>query len=358
VGSRGRLARVRDAVTTPAGSLALIILAAVVAVAAVPFWILHDAGATDASEAFVSTPQFVLWVLILCAQTAVWVGAAAFVVTTVIRRVRTLRPLGALSTGAVAAIVVAGVGIAVVIAVLLFGSRLGLFPEFAQPQGLPTGSDWPLQGHETKMLPLVGTALVIGLLAIAGIWLTALGFAQASSVESFIELRSEMTTLLAVAAVLIGIATLASGALREAVLAENSLPVYREAALGCLADSSGESATAVRSRFRELGESFPDCLEWQFDRRFVLAYGLLFSGVLGLAFAPSFLVMRRAGERLRDDSYPLPEPKAGDFFAVVEKRRSFDALLQTNLSGMVAFKAAAAIATPLAASLVSTLVPT
>ena len=65
-----------------------------------------------------------------------------------------------------------------------------------------------------------------------------------------------------------------------------------------------------------------------------------------------------SGDRLRDVSYPLPDPGEARFFDVVKDRASFDALLQTNLSGTVAFKAAAAIVTPVAASLVSTLVPT
>ena len=330
----------------------------VLAVAFVPFWILIGASETDASEAFVSTPQFVLWVLVLCVQMAVWVGAAVFVVTTAARRVGELSRLRALPAGAGVAIAGAAVAIAGVIAVLLFGSRLGLFPDFAQWRSMPRGSGWPLYRHEAKMLLLVGMALAIGLAAIAAMWLTTLGFGTVTSVRGFIELRSELSALLAVAAVLIGLATLSSGLLREAVLAENRLPPYREQALGCLARSSGETTAAARARFDELGDRFPECLQWQFDRRYVLAYGLLFSAVLALAFAPSFFVMRRRGERLRDDSYPLPEPPADRFFAVVEQRGKLDALLQTNLSSTVAFKAAAAIATPLAASVISTLVPT
>jgi hypothetical protein len=173
-----------------------------------------------------------------------------------------------------------------------------------------------------------------------------------------VALRTELTTLLAITALLIGLATLASGALREAVLAENRLPAYRPVAISCIAEQTGVSEGTVRAEFGKFSDSYPECLKWQFDRRYVLAYGLLFSAVLALAFAPAFVVMRRAGDGLRDDSYPLLEPTDGAFFEVVEKRRAFDTLLQTNLSSTVAFKAGAAILTPLAASLVSTLVPT
>jgi len=366
VGSTRPFARVRAFAATPAGSVALLVLAGVIAVAAVPFWILRRADATPASEAFVSSPEFVVWVLIVCGQAAVWVGAAAYVITTVVRRVRDLRAHDALPFAAVAAIVIAAVGVVLVTVLLLFGDRLGLYPDFEGPRGLPQGAEWPLYAHQAKVTLFVATAMLIGVVAIGGMWLTAVGFAElgrggpASThrVERFVALRAELSTLLAITALIIGLATLASGALREAVLAENRLPAYRDAAIGCIADDSGESATTVRARLREFSDSYPECLEWQFDRRYVLAYGVLFSAVLALAFAPAFVVMRRAGDGLRDDTYALRDPSDAEFFVVVEKRRAFDALLQTNLSSTVVFKAGAAILTPLAASLVSTLVPT
>jgi hypothetical protein len=366
VASTRHLARVRAFAATPAGSVALLVLAGTIAVAAVPFWILRRADETPASEAFVSSPEFVVWVLIVCGQAAVWVGAAAYVITSVVRRVRDLRGRDALPRAAVAAIATAAVGLALVTVLLLFGDRLGLYPDFEGPRGLPKDGEWPLYGHQAKVTPFVATAMLIGVLAIAGMWLTAVGFAQLARgaparkerVERFVALRAELSTLLAITALLIGLATLASGALREAVLAENRLPAYRDAAIECIADESGESVTSVRARFGEFGDSYPECLEWQFDRRYVLAYGLLFSAVLALAFAPAFVVMRRAGHVLRNDAYALPDPSDAEFFDVVEKREAFDVLLQTNLSSTVVFKAGAAILTPLAASLVSTLVPT
>jgi hypothetical protein len=360
----GPIARVRAFAATPAGGLTLIVVAGVLVVAAVPFWLLRRAGETDASKAFVSSPEFIVWALILCAQAAMWVGAAAYVVATVTRRVRDLRAVDALPRTTVTAILIAAVGVALVTVLLLFGARLHLYGTFTKLRGLP--DPWPLEGHTRKMVPFVVTAMLIGFVAIAGMWLTALGFADVRRratptrewVERFVSLRSELTTLLAIIAALIGIATLSSGALREAVLAENRLSASRDAAVTCIVKESRESETAVRARLDDFVATYPDCQPWQFDRRYVLAYGLLFSSVLALAFAPSFLVMRRSGDELRDVSYPLPDPGDPRFFDVVEQRSAFDALLQTNLSGTVAFKAAAAILTPLAASLVSTLVPT
>jgi hypothetical protein len=222
------------------------------------------------------------------------------------------------------------------------------------------------------MAPLVGTALLIGGLAIAGMWLTTVAFADlerhaaasSASVARFIELRTELTALLAVAGVLVGLATLSSGALREAVVAVRDKGVYRERAVSCLerelaepGKSAGEVRRAVRAEFKDVLDTYPNCAQVPFDQEYILAYGLLFTGVLGLAFAPSYLFMRRAGAELRDRSYPLPEPEDARFFEIVDQRNSFDALLQTNLSATATFKAGVAILTPLAASLLSTNLP-
>lgn len=106
-------------------------------------------------------------------------------------------------------------------------------------------------------------------------------------------------------------------------------------------------------------KEYPQCSELAlaFDERYVIAYGLLFTGILGLAFAPTFFRMRRAGEQLRDRSFPLPRPTSPTFEATVQRRASFDAFLETNLTATATFKAGAAIATPLAASLLSVALP-
>ena len=113
----------------------------------------------------------------------------------------------------------------------------------------------------------------------------------------------------------------------------------------------------MKAEFNDLLDTYPNCTPVPFDQEYILAYGLLFTGVLALAFAPSYLFMRRAGTELRDRSYPLPEPENARFFEVVDNRNSFDALLQTNLSATATFKAGVAILTPLAASLLSTNLP-
>ena len=115
---------------------------------------------------------------------------------------------------------------------------------------------------------------------------------------------------LAIAGGIIGLATLATGALRNAVLA----------------------------------------VHLRFDAYYLLLYGLYFTGVLAVAFAPSYLAMRNTGARLRDRSFPLPDPNDSSCFDVLTKRKSFDDLIQLNLWASATFKAGVAILAPLASA--------
>ncbi len=353
------------------GAVAVVVVASAVVVALIPAGILFDWDSTRESRAFVSTPQFILWVLILCGQAAIWVGAAGFAGLTLRGRWRDLQQRQALGAGAVVALASAVV-LTLLAVVLLFGTRLGIYAHHLPRGSVPSDSTWPLAHHTWKMTPLVGTAMLIGGMAIAGMWLTTVAFgdlarhatSSSASVTRFIELRTELTALLALAGVLVGLATLSTGALREAVIAVRDKPVYRNTEVSCLERKLAETGTSaeeirrtVRTDLNDLLGTYPKCTEVPFDQEYVLAYGLLFTGVLGLAFAPSYLFMRRAGAELRDRSYPLPEPQDPKFFEIVERRNSFDVLLQTNLSATATFKAGVAILTPLAASLVSTNLP-
>ena len=189
---------------SPAG-VALVVVASAVVVALVPFWILRDWDSKPESEAFVATPQFILWVLILCGQAAIWVGAAAFVGLTLRERWRDLQQRHALGLGVAVVALASAVVLTLLAVLLLFGTRLGIYADL--PRGsMPSDSTWPLADHARKMTPLVGTALFIGALAIAGMWLTTVAFgdlarhatSRSSSVRRFIELRTELTALLAV----------------------------------------------------------------------------------------------------------------------------------------------------------------
>lgn len=173
---------------------------------------------------------------------------------------------------------------------------------------------------------VVAIGLVIGFAAIAGTWATAMLLNRLrpenpptrEDLERFLALRRDLTSLLAVAGALIGLATLATGALRLAVLATDRL---------------------------------------QFASEYVVAYGLFFTGLLAIGFAPAFLAMRGAGARLRDSAHPLTAPNDADFTEVIAKRAALDVILETNLSASATFKAGVAILTPLAGSMLGLVLP-
>jgi hypothetical protein len=137
-------------------AFALGVVAAVLAVLVVPFWLLWDWDANTRSRAFVATPQFVLWLLLFAAQAALWVGAAWLVISTLRHRVRDLRRRGALTKGTVAAIVGSTVVLAVAPIVLIIGARLGFFFNF-RPGYSP-------RAHGSSR-PRLGTSRLVGVAA-------------------------------------------------------------------------------------------------------------------------------------------------------------------------------------------------
>jgi hypothetical protein len=81
----------------------------------------------------------------------------------------------ALSTRSVLAIVAAVVTLLLLVLFLIVAPKRGLYEDVASAQ-VPNGNEWPLTGHQSKMLVLVGTGVLLGLAAVAGMWLTTAGF--------------------------------------------------------------------------------------------------------------------------------------------------------------------------------------
>ena len=349
--------------------VAWIACAAAAAMTAVALWILWGATDTPGSKAFVSTPQFLLWTLVLGAQAVVWVLGTFTAASIIRRRARPLFASGVLSARTVAQIAV-GALVLFALAALTIGSlasRLGI-PTTIGSAGMNRPIS-PLEHANVKMPVLALVGVVVGVIAIGGMWLVSLAFAsvgarrpvRAGSLNRFVGLRNDLNTLLALAGVIVGLAALSSGALREAVLAANDRPFFRNQTVYCLYRVDRpppESRQEVLKKLDELKKAYPACVQLKFEPEYVLEYGLFFTGLLAIAYAPCFLAMRRAGSRLRNKAYPLLAPGGERFFDRLDERRQLDAFLQTTLSGNANFKAAAAILTPLAGSLLSLVIPT
>jgi hypothetical protein len=289
------------------------------------------------SKGFASTSQFWVWCLMICIQAAVWVLALGLVWPILTRRWRHEAAGARRRLGIVATLLAA---IAAVSATT-FGVRGGA--TFLGLRHIPFGhlslGDVPLAGYTAKADVLISIGLVVALLACLAAAATAITLNEFEpdapptdrDLRCFLALRGDLSAMLGVLGVLLGVSTLTTGALRGAMLAANGEDAY----------------TSLRGH-RHL----------EFAAQYVLAYGLLCAVLLAVAFLPTFLAMRAAGARLLDAACALPSPVAADFDAAIARRERLDTLLQTSLSGNPTVKAAAAILAPLAAGVASLLLPT
>jgi hypothetical protein len=313
--------------------VALITSAAATAIVVIAVGVLWDAADTPEGRAFIATPEFLMWLLLLWVQAMLWVFAAFVTQRIVRRRWKQLRKAGVLSARSIAPFV-GGVLLLLALAATTFTDLLGFgLPDELASSGLDR-DEFPLEHDRVKLPLIVIASVLVGVFAIAGSWIVGLTLDRVAleppvyfrAIKRFVRLRNELNTLIALAGAIVGLGALVSGALREAVLAVNDEPAFRD---------SG----------REL----------EFASTYVLEYGLFFSGLLAIAYAPSFLAMRRAGTRLREATYPLLAPGHPQFFDRLDERRRMDEFLQTNLSANANVRAAGAILTPLAGSLVTLL---
>jgi hypothetical protein len=290
------------------------------------------AKATDCS-AFVAQPEFVVWVLLLAAQ----VAFAAIVLVPLIRV--NVREIGGLCDDrggrrGLGWVGLAAVGLASVAVLFAFSRRL-LPPDVMEGRNkLP--KVWPLYHYELRINLIVGLELAVGIVGVIAIWVVGLRLDRLYrnredaptevDVKEYVRLRQTLTTALAAVAAIVGLGTLATGALRNAILALNSYATK-------------------------------DTTPFEFDEQYVLVYGLFFTGLLAISFLPSFFAMRSAGIRIREASLPLLPPTDKDFGARVDARKSLDEFLQIAVSATASFKTSVAILTPLATALVGLLLP-
>jgi hypothetical protein len=104
---------------------------------------------------------------------------------------------------------------------------------------------------------------------------------------------------------------------------------------------------ALKNAVNAIGIAFPS--------EFVLMFGLYYSALIALAYAPSYLALQAAGQRLLDANCPIPAPDTPTFVPDLERRTTLEGLLQLNVAASATFKSGVAILTPLFGSLVGLL---
>jgi hypothetical protein len=292
-------------------------------VAATVFWFLWGADSTTRSSDFVSTPQAILWVLILCALSAFLVLAALPVTATVWRLISDLRSQSALGGGMWLSL---AVGLTVLAGLFAFPLYVRYVPwSSTVADEIPKGDEWPLWRQELKLTVYTAANLLVAFLTIGGIWLVGIALARMKSeierneLGRFFALRDDFTLLLAIGAGLLGLTMFATAALRSAVIAVDPTSGY--------------------------------------DFGFIIAFGLWFSGLLGIACAPTYVALRGAGSSLVDTAYPLPAGTDTTLTETLERRQALERLLGLSLTASVVVRAGAALASPFIGSLVGLLIP-
>jgi hypothetical protein len=280
---------------------------------------------TQAEWKFVKRDQTILWLFLLCAQTALW----ATLLGPIMRTLRELRPWHRRTT----ALLGAG-GFIIAFGVLYVATRA---------LGTP---DYPLPGHAIKLTLLTSLAGIVAYLGALGIWRVdraatdlalyasalheptgerpaATGRGNQRLIDRYLDLRNALDRLLIYMGAIVSAAVLATGALRNAVI-------------------SWHTNSHIPSN--EI-----------FSQEHVLVYGLFLSGLLALVYLPPYQRLRALGIRLRDALCPPLWPPNPDWRARAEERATLGDLLRLEVTGTASLRAGIAILAPLASSLVSRL---
>ena len=282
----------------------LVVLGAVLVTCGVLFWDWPSSGRT--SRAFVETPWFLIWAVLLCAQSALWAVLAPMVWTSI----QSLRARYRYGWGTVRRIAVSSVAVAVLVAAFVY------FAYRAVP-------GYPFDHHKWKILALTAVGFFVALSALIGLWLVEAAVATpefGGTLAEYLELRGRLQGFLAAAAAIVGAAMLATGGLR----------------------------TAITSNVQ--GADFPS--------QYSLYYGAYLSVVLLIAYTPAHLALRRVGQGLLDSYAPVPKSAPASWSGWLSERGAVESLLQLDAAFGKSLQTGLAIATPFIGSAIGVLLGT
>lgn len=326
----------------------LLAAAAVGASVFATWWLSRDANAE-----FQKTPQFLIWVLLFSTQLAIWIAGYVIVGRDLVRLWPTGRWRGwaKIIAGPLWA-VLAFLGFSLSI-VPTYGFLREEFPFTPVFERLPDGREWPLVHQTGRLTGLTLVAIGLALLAVLGMFLVRsklLEHARRTNVTDqhltdFLTLRGRMLRLLAVVGLAIGIGTLVIGALKQAMDAAAPSAAPRVAYCDDVKGKDLETLAYCE------GVPKPKATARTIDDQFIVLFGLYYSGLLMLAFAPVYLAFLTAGKNLVRRTVGDSDP----FLERQEKRKKLEDALQLNVSAATTFKSSVAVFAPLFGSLVSLL---
>jgi hypothetical protein len=270
---------------------------------------------TPENREFLASPKAMVWIFFVAAQFAFWANVIEplWRSRSQLRLDHDVRHSHAIRLKLAAAVV--------------FFALPGFFLVYIVPNS-------NLAHHDPKMALVNLAAMIVALVAVAGIWdvraALETAFEQKQSgrsvstaqerIEVLLDLRSHLQRFITMLGAMIALATLAKGALRQAILATGGIAA-------------------------------------QFPPEYVLLQGAYFTGLLALVYIPTYTLYATAGGDLVDSIYPVTAPDL-DWEHLSRwraNRKSLEELLQLQSGAVHNFRASVAIMAPVATSVVTVL---
>lgn len=269
--------------------------------------ILYKSRSTIESQQFVDAPQFCVWLFLISLLTAFLAIAAAILW-------QSLRQLKEHFVGN---------RIEIALSSLIIG-LLFVLPYFAVR--LPDRF-YVLVYHRLKMLLVTCLAFLVGFMAMVGILLVHAALRTTfkdiqpdeKHIVNFLRLREHLQRFLSILGSLVGLITLATGALRNVSI-------------------SIEAATKT-----------------DFPPELVLAFGAYFTVILALAYIPTYTLLIAVGRQLCETFFPIPSLESESLAKWYSERKSLEDLLQIRVSVGQNFQTSMAIFAPLVSGILSVL---
>lgn len=273
---------------------------------------------------FRQSGEFRMWLFLITAQTALWAVAGALLLAPEMRR--PLRGLWPDARGPVIASVAAtAVPLVSVVTAVSLHSQL----------------DYPLPWHSYKVLALSLVGIGVALIGVAELAFVKFALehspperGKAKDIERYLELHTLLQRVLAIEGAIIGAAVLATGGLRNAVVAYHGF--------------------FTQDQLQPPG-SFPLQPPTSFPREYVLMYGAFFTLLLAMLYVPVYLRLVEVGRRNVEAACTSEEPASEAWLPAYEKRKKLEELLQLEMATGASFRAGVAILTPLGGALVALL---
>ncbi len=213
-------------------------------------------------------------------------------------------------------------------AAIVFFALPGFFLVYVVP-------DSNIAHHDPKMGIVNLFAVIVALIAVRGIWYVRAALEATfggkgsggravdsvqEKIEVLLDLRAYLQRFITVLGAMVALATLAKGALRQAILA-----------------TGGHSA--------------------DFPSEYVLLQGAYFTGLLALVYIPTFTILAAIGADLLESTYPVTAPDLDweNLSRWQGNRHSLEELLQLHAGAIQNLRASLSILAPVATRVVSVL---